>query len=113
MVCACCLGLHIASAPSCNETNENGSLFLQKGDGIRATDRDLNGNAKLTFTISDVQNHEGTTTLTDLGRFAVHPNDGSLYLAGSLSDLRRKKMYPEYTIVVKATDGAAKMKDRK
>ena len=74
--------------------------------GVHATDRDLNGNGQITYVISEVKRSNELTTLSDLGRFGINKNDGTLYLAGTLTDLRRRQELPEFVITVKAIDNA-------
>ena len=80
---------------------------------MHATDRDLNGNGHITYLISEVKRSDGLTTFSDLGRFGIKESDGTLYLAGTLTDLRRKQEFPQFIITVTAVDNAPDPDDRK
>ena len=83
------------------------------GKGVKAFDRDSRDNGRLLYKITDVQRSHGTTSLMDLGRFTIDPDDGTLRLAGTLADIRRRKQRPKFYLEVTVTDRALEAKDRK
>ena len=52
------------------------------------------------------------TPMVDLGRFAIDPDTGVISLSGSLRDLRRKREYPVFKLVISATDRALRKVER-
>ncbi len=86
--------------------------FLQPGKGVRAEDIDYKDNGRILYKVTGVKRSSGTTSLTDLGRFTIDPDDGTLRLAGTLADIRRRKQLPQFKLEITATDRAVHMKDR-
>ena len=80
---------------------------------MHAVDNDLGDNGRIQYQISNIWRKGGGTSLTDLGRFTIDPDNGFIRLAGTLTDLRRRRQHPSYKLKVTATDRAREEDERK
>jgi len=95
------------------DTLQPGLPVHENDSALMASDADLGDNGRLQYSVISVWRKWGGTSLTDLGRFTIDPDHGSLQLAGTLSDLRRQRQRATYKLKITATDMAKNEKDRK
>ncbi|CAI9734033.1 protocadherin Fat 4-like [Octopus vulgaris] len=72
-------------------------------ESIDAFDPDLAENGTVAYTIIEVTRKGGGTSFNDISRFKMDEG-GNLRVGQSLRDLRRKGIFPEYRILIKAED---------
>ncbi|XP_036365784.1 protocadherin Fat 4-like isoform X1 [Octopus sinensis] len=72
-------------------------------ESIDAFDPDLAENGTVAYTIIEVTRKGGGTSFNDISRFKMDES-GNLRVGQSLRDLRRKGIFPEYRILIKAED---------
>ncbi|XP_046553351.1 protein dachsous-like [Haliotis rubra] len=89
-----------------------GTTIHKVGERIRADDPDLGENGTIHFSIMGVQTKGGSFSMKDLQRFKIDRNTGVIKLADNLRDLRRKRKFPQYNVMVKAEDQSRRPRDR-
>ncbi|XP_067676185.1 protocadherin Fat 4-like [Haliotis asinina] len=89
-----------------------GTAIHKFGERIRADDPDLGENGTIHFSIMGVQTKGGSFSMKDLQRFKIDRDTGVIKLADNLRDLRRKRKFPQYNVMVKAEDQSRRPRDR-
>ncbi|XP_071114980.1 protocadherin Fat 4-like [Haliotis cracherodii] len=89
-----------------------GTAIHKFEERVRADDPDLGENGTIHFSIMGVQTKGGSFSMKDLQRFKIDRDTGVMKLADNLRDLRRKRKFPQYNVMVKAEDQARQPRDR-